>query len=138
MNTVVAVVTILGAVTVASYFMRKSERRKVELIFAGREPLSSDDYFVRYFSGTGIPVDVAVGVREVLEEQLGTDLSRLSAEDDFSSSLKEFFAQDSLVDVEIVYALEERFGIKITNEEAASMHSIRDIVATVHRKALRA
>ncbi|MEM7097586.1 MAG: phosphopantetheine-binding protein [Pseudomonadota bacterium] len=73
------------------------------------------------------------GVRFVLEEQLGFDLSALRSSDDFRSNLKFFFDLDSMASVEIVYALEERFSISIADEEAEHASSIEDIVLLVHR-----
>jgi acyl carrier protein len=135
MYTTIAFLTIIFLL---HFFLRRSEKRKLEQIFAGRQPLPPKDYFARYFAESGAPEYIVVGVREVLEEQLGADLSRLSAEDDFSGNLKLFLDLDSMADVEIICALEKRFGIELTDQEAEAMRSIRDIVCTVQRKVLNA
>ena len=41
---------------------------------------------------------------------------------------------DSMADVEIVIALEEQFDIKVTDEEAAAMKTIRKVVEVVWSK----
>ena len=77
---------------------------------------------------------VAMGVRQVLEEVLSTDLSRLAADDDFTVNLKFFLESDSLADVEIITELEQKFGIKFTNEEAERMTTVASIVDGVWSK----
>ena len=113
---------------------RENEKRARDRVFQGREALSDDTYYQRFFEKKGIPKYIAIGVRQVLSEQLQTDLSRLSSEDDFSTNLAFFFEYDSMVDVEIVCALENRFDISFSNEEAEGMRTISDIVQLVHSK----
>jgi len=48
--------------------------------------------------------------------------------------MKFIWGFDSLVDVEIVRALEDEFDVKIENEEAEKMKSIQDIVVGVWNK----
>ncbi len=50
------------------------------------------------------------------------------------TSLLEELRVDSLLLFEIVVDLEERFGIRISNEEAESLHNIRDAVDFVTRE----
>jgi acyl carrier protein len=125
---------VVFAVTILLVLVRLESRRrtrKIEEAFAGRPALSSEEFFERHFEGTGVPSRVVHGVRTVLEEQLGADLSRLSSNDDFAKNLRFFFDYDSLVDVEIVTALEELFEIQITNEEAEQARTVEDIVNMV-------
>lgn len=77
---------------------------------------------------------MVVGVGTILEEQLSADLSRLRDTDDLSKNLAFFWDFDSLADVEIVCALEERFGIKISDEEAERTKTVADIVHLVQTK----
>ena len=91
-------------------------------------------FYTSYFKGTGISKKVVDGVKQVLEEQLSADLSRLSAEDDFSKNLNFFWKLDSLADVEIIIALEEEFNIKIEDFEAEQTFTVRDIVNLVSGK----
>jgi acyl carrier protein len=61
-------------------------------------------------------------------------MSRLADNDDFSKNLSFFWDFDSMADVEIVCALEEKFGIKISDEEAEKAHTISEIVNLVYSK----
>lgn len=75
-------------------------------------------------------------IREILEEVLDADLSRLTAEDDFSKNLNFFWQEDSLADVEMFEKIEEEFGIKIEQSdfEAIETTSVNNIVNIVWRK----
>lgn len=103
----------------------------MEEAFVGRTPLPGAEFYERFFRAQGIPENIVMGVRQVLGEQLDADLSRLAASDDFSRNIGFFFDFDSMADVEIVCALEERFSIKISDEEATNAHTIQDIVDLV-------
>ena len=106
-------------------------RRKVQAAFANRPVLTDQQFFETYFLSRDVPAQVCSGVRRVLQEQLGADMSRLSAEDDFTKNLKFFFDFDSMVNVEIVLGLEREFGIKLSDEEAQKMHTVKEIVLGV-------
>ena len=109
-------------------------KKKMEAAFAGRESLTPVEFYERFFRAQGVPQEVVLGVRKVLEEQLEVNLSRLAASDDFSKNINFFFDLASMVDVEIVCALEEEFSIVITHEEAGNAHTTQDIVELVSRK----
>jgi acyl carrier protein len=66
-------------------------------------------------------------VRDILKAQLGRD--------DFSDGdkLQELADFDSLEDVELVMALEDEFGIDISDNEARVV-TVADVVALVKRK----
>lgn len=112
----------------------RSKKKKIESVFAGRPQRTAADFYTSFFTESGIPEEIVSGVREVLEEILGADLSRINDSDDFSKNLAFFWDFDSMADVEIVCDLEERFSIKITDEEAVATHTVRDIVELVWRK----
>ena len=113
---------------------RKARKEKIEAAFSGREPLDEQTFYERYFQARGVPADVTVRVRRILEDELGADLSRLSAEDDFTRNLSFFREYDSLTDVEIVMRIEEEFGVKLTNDEVESAHAVEEIVNLVWGK----
>jgi acyl carrier protein len=71
-----------------------------------------------------------------LEDVLDADLSRLSAEDDFSKNLNFFWQEDSLADVEIFERIEEEFQIKLHQSDFDGLETttINDIVNIVWRK----
>lgn len=119
------------AICILFWLERYRRSRKIEAVFADREQLSPKQFYERFFAANGVPFNVVQGVREILEEQLGADMSRLIDKDDFSKNLSFFWDFDSMANVEIVCALEERFSIKIENAEAERTHTVRDIVNLV-------
>ncbi len=127
---------VLGIIAVVAFARSEKWRRnkKLEATFAGRPSLSPTEFYEQFFRARGVPKEVVMGVRKVLEEQFGVDLSRLVASDDFSKNIGFFFEFDSMADVEIVCALEQEFSIKISDEEATNFHTIQDIVNLVSRK----
>lgn len=110
------------------------KRKLIEQRFGTRERLGGNTFYESYFAGRGIPRDVVIGVREVLECVLQADLSFLRDSDDFSRNLSFFWDFDSLADVEVVKALEDRFGISIDEAEARHTTTIRQLVEIVHAK----
>lgn len=108
------------------------KQKAIENAFADREILSPERFHDRYFAD--IPKPIVFGVREVLEQYLDTDLSRVQDRDDFSENLQFFWDFDSMADIEIVMALEKRFGIHIEDSEAEEAKSVRDIVLLIQRK----
>lgn len=113
---------------------RKARKKKMDAAFAEREWLDEQSFYEAYFQSRGIPFDVVVKVRRILEDVLEADLSRLSAEDDFSRNLSFFWEYDSMADVEIVVRLEEEFGIKIADAETEQIRTIEDMINLVWSK----
>ncbi|NNE67274.1 MAG: acyl carrier protein [Pyrinomonadaceae bacterium] len=113
---------------------RRKFKRNYEIAFDGRKSRSEEDFYDEFFAAREIPKDIAIKVRRLLEDELNTDLSRLKTTDDFSKNLGFFFEHDSYVDVEIVIRLEEEFGISITDEEAAGLRTVEDIVLFAAQK----
>ncbi|WFB37580.1 acyl carrier protein [Kiritimatiellota bacterium B12222] len=108
--------------------------KELESYFSGRPKLSDEDFYITYFQDQGIPKEIPIRVRGIFEEQFEADFSRITNTDDFSEEMKFIWGYDSLVDVEIVMALEDEFDIKIENSEAEKMKSIQDIVMCVWNK----
>ena len=115
----------------------KKTKRKPTLdrTLAGREALNPEKFYQKFFRELGVAKDVAIGVREILEQVLEADLSRLIDSDDFSGNLRFFFEFDSLADAKTIWGLEQRFGISISNDEARKLLTVKDIVMLVDRKA---
>ncbi len=137
MTTVLSVLGAIGLATFVVWSIRSESRakdRKVQQTFAGREPLTPEAFYERYFLSLGVAPEVVVGIRKILEQQLGADMSQLRAEDDFSNNLSFFWDFDSMADVELVLALEEHFQIKITDPEAEKTHTILELVQLVSTK----
>jgi len=107
---------------------------KLDEAFHGRAPLSDEQFYEAYFAKQGIPKEIPLSVKRIFEEHFGTDFSRLSDDDDFSKELSFIWNYDSMVDVEIVIAIEDEFGIKVTDAEATEMKTIKAIVETIWKK----
>ncbi len=123
--------------TMIRNFLKKIDltgKKQLEKTFAGREPLSAEDFYLRYFQERGFSRDLVIRVKKVFDANIGFDLSRLSAEDDFSKELNFIWDHDSLADVETVIGLEKEFGITISDDEAVRMKTIRDVVEVVDGK----
>ena len=108
--------------------------KKIQAAFAGREPLDELTFYERYFMSRGVPSDVVVRFRRVLEDELKADMSRLRAEDDFARNLSFFWEFDSMADVELIIRLEEEFRIKIKDAEAQQATSVAEMVELVWSK----
>ena len=61
-------------------------------------------------------------VKEVLTEQLGIDEADITEEASFQEDLD----ADSLDLVELIMSLEEEFGVKISDEDAAKILTVQD------------
>jgi acyl carrier protein len=114
----------------------KLRNREIEEVFGGRESLDEKDFYEKYFEERGVPFFIVKEIREILEEVLDADLSRLSAEDDFSKNLNFFWQHDSLADVEMFEKIEEEFEIKLHQSDFDNLKttSVNDIVNIVWRK----
>jgi len=126
------------ALCIVVYFFSGNEEKKrlasIAAVFEGREPLTPEAFYEKYYKDKGVSAEVVFGVRKILEEQLDADLSKLSSSDDFSSNLNFFWSFDSMADVEIIIALEEVFGIKIEDSEAEKTCTVNDIIMLVANK----
>ncbi len=69
-------------------------------------------------------------VKEVVAEQLGTEVSELKPE----TSLKDDLNADSLDLFQIIMSLEEEFGIEIPTEDTESINTIGDIESYLESK----
>ena len=111
-----------------------SGRRQHERVFAGRPSLSPEEFYGKYFCDRGLSKDLVVRTKHIFDKNIGFDLSRLSSKDDFSKELKYIWDHDSMADVETIVALEKEFGIRISDEEGATMKTFDDVVRIIHAK----
>lgn len=117
-----------------SIFQSRAVKKKLEATFSGREPLDDQSFYERHFSSRGVPADVVVKVRRILEDEFDVDLSRVSAEDDFARNLSFIVDYGSLDAVEVVMRLEEEFSVKISDAEAEHTTSVEGIINMVWNK----
>ena len=67
---------------------------------------------------------VLAGIKEIVVEVAGVDASKIETTKSFSDDLE----VDSLSMVEVVVAAEEKFGVKIPDEEVTKMATVGDAV----------
>ena len=70
------------------------------------------------------------GVKEVIDETL-----KYSGDVTTNTKLKGDLIMDSLDGVELVMALEEKFGVEIPNEDMANLETVGDIITYIDKKA---
>ncbi|MBX7057763.1 MAG: acyl carrier protein [Leptospirales bacterium] len=70
-------------------------------------------------------------VKQIIVEQLGVDESEVSPEAHFIDDL----GADSLDTVELVMALEEEFGIEISDEDAEKIQTVGDVLKYIDEHA---
>ena len=69
------------------------------------------------------------GVKEIIDETL-----KYSGDVTTNTKLKGDLIMDSLDGVELVMALEEKFGVEIPNEDMANLETVGDIVTYIDKK----
>ena len=68
-------------------------------------------------------------VKSVIVEQLSVNSEEIKLESSFVEDLN----ADSLDVVEMIMALEEKFGIEIPDQDAESMKTVQDVVAYIEK-----
>ena len=71
--------------------------------------------------------DIFIQIKEMLVEQLGVDESDVSMEASFQDDLD----ADSLDLVEMIMEMEDKFGVKIPDEEAEKIRTVGEAVEYV-------
>ena len=71
--------------------------------------------------------DVESRVREIISEQLGVAANEVTPEASFIEDL----GADSLDIVELVMALEEEYGMEISDEDAEKIRTVKDVVSYI-------
>jgi acyl carrier protein len=75
------------------------------------------------------PEDIRSGLAEILEEVAGVLPADVSLEKSFTDDLD----VDSLSMVEIALAAEEKFGVKIPDDELANLRTVGDAVTYIEK-----
>ena len=68
-------------------------------------------------------------IKSIIVEQLGVDENEVTTDAHFIDDL----GADSLDTVELVMALEEEFGIEISDEEAEKIQTVGDVVKYIEK-----
>lgn len=68
-------------------------------------------------------------VRAIIANELNIDESKITMD----SSLNEDLGADSLDAVELIMALEDEFGVQVSDEDAQGIHTVGDIVKLVEK-----
>jgi acyl carrier protein len=69
-------------------------------------------------------------IKKIVAEQLAIDESKIVPEASFSEDL----GADSLDTVELVMALEEEFGVQISDEDAQKLAKVQDVITYIESK----
>ena len=70
-------------------------------------------------------------IKQIISEQLGVDEAEVTS----SASFVDDLGADSLDQVELVMALEEAFGLEISDEDAEKMRTVQDAVDYIDKHA---
>jgi acyl carrier protein len=68
-------------------------------------------------------------IKSIIVEQLGVDESEVNPEAHFINDL----GADSLDTVELVMALEEEFGVEISDEDAEKIQTVADVIKFIEK-----
>jgi acyl carrier protein len=74
--------------------------------------------------------DAADRVREIISNELGVEMEKVTDEASFVEDL----GADSLDTVELVMAFEEEFGVEIPDEDAENMQTVGDAIRYLQEK----
>jgi acyl carrier protein len=74
--------------------------------------------------------DVMAEVKEIIVDLLGIDESKIKPESRFREDLE----ADSLDIVELIMAMEDKFGSEISDEEAQKLSTVGDVVKYIEER----
>jgi acyl carrier protein len=75
--------------------------------------------------------ELLVKVKQIISEQLGVDEDEVTT----TASLVDDLGADSLDQVELVMALEEKFEIEIPDDDAEKMRTVQDAIDYIEKHA---
>ena len=73
--------------------------------------------------------EILEGLAEIVEEVAGIDAAEVTLEKSFTGDLD----VDSLTMVEVVVAAEEKFGVKIPDDEVQNLKTVGDAVSFIEK-----
>ena len=71
--------------------------------------------------------EIEAKVKEILAKDLGTDIEKISND----KKLVEDLGMDSFASVELMFALEDKMGIEISDEDALNLKTVEDVIVCV-------
>ena len=131
---IITILVFIGLICVIVSDPDKKTRGRLNDLLSSKQQRDDQDYYDEFYQGSEVSEHVVSKIRHIFCEQTGMELKPLEPDDDLSGDYSLIWAMDSMADVEIVIALEEEFDIDISDAEAASMKSIRDISEIVTAK----
>ncbi len=99
-----------------------ASRSPFERELAGRPQPDDRDFYEAHYGGSGIPEDIPVRIRKVYVEQLGACWMGLRPDDNVCES------DPDLPFAELLYEIEDEFGIKIPDEDMKRMDGTFDAI----------
>ena len=75
-------------------------------------------------------MSVAEKVKEIIVDQLGVDAGEVKPEAKFVDDL----GADSLDLTELIMAMEEEFGVEISDEDAQQIQKVQDAISFIEKK----
>lgn len=134
MNSAIGIAAIILIAGIWHFHEKRRMNRMLEATFRDRESLSDDAFYAAFYKNSGVSLETVVGVRQVLAYELQIDVSRMIPSDDFSTNLRFILENDTMIDVALVEAIENRFKISISDNEAENTKTIHDLINFVHTK----
>ncbi|MDR0677304.1 MAG: acyl carrier protein [Holosporaceae bacterium] len=77
--------------------------------------------------------DMVSKIKLIIADKLGVDISKVTDDARFVDDL----GADSLDTVELVMALEEEFGIEISNDEGQELRSVKEAITFIENKQIK-
>lgn len=112
-------------------------QREIDAIFGRREPLNDGDFYAKHFPMRDVAEEVVSGVRQELLALRGlpipVDMRLVQPEDRFAAALQ----FDSLLDVELLCAIERRFAVSLTDADIRTVVTVADLMRLVDRNLKR-
>ena len=75
-------------------------------------------------------MSVAEKVKEIIVDQLGVDAAEVNPDAKFVDDL----GADSLDLTELIMAMEEEFGVEISDEDAQQIQTVQDAISFIEKK----
>ena len=105
--------------------------RDVDEFFKGREPLTDDEFYMRYFAEQGVPHDIPIRVRHVFDIIFDVYFSRIKNTEDIINGMDFLWRADPADFDSLLMEIEDDFGVEIEAQGAEQIRTFQDIVYLV-------